>query len=151
MVGEMLASGRYPAMVGTYLRLSRMYGGRAFAARIVAAFREDEAGVRAEVARRVAARNSSGYRISEPDPERDEQNALDDYVRELIDRTENPQLASDAADEPIIGRLMDAARDTDYSMPKLVLAKDPMIFAGVAPDDLVQLDQHRKRQGGGAR
>jgi hypothetical protein len=50
MVGEMLASGRYPAMVGTYLRLSRMYGGRAFAARIVAAFREDEAGVRAEVA-----------------------------------------------------------------------------------------------------
>jgi hypothetical protein len=72
-------------------------------------------------------------------------------VRELIDRTENPQLASDAADEPIIGRLMDAARGTDYSMPKLVLAKDPMIFAGVAPDDLVQLDQHRKRQGGGAR
>ena len=64
-----------------------------------------------------------------------------------MDGTEDPERASDPADEPVIQRLMKAGQNSEYRMAPLVLARDPVVFLGEMPDGVTPL---RRRADGGA-
>ena len=145
LVDELLATGRYPAMAGTHLDLYRSTGSRAWAARAVAAYREDTK-LREEVERRAARLRALDLQMSFEAPPA-EASALEDYVRSLVDGTEDPERASDPADEPVIQRLMKAGQNSEYRMAPLVLARDPVVFLGEMPDGVTPL---RRRADGGA-
>jgi hypothetical protein len=130
LIDELMATGRYQALVGTHLDLQRNTGPRAWAARVVAAYREE---ILWEPVKREAARIralDSELGLSRSTPGRDEEHALDEYVRKLVDETEYPERPSDPADEPVIERLLKAGQNSDFKMAVLVLTRDPVVFLG---------------------
>lgn len=147
LTDELMATGRYPALVGTHLDLQRNTGPRAWAAQVAAAYREETLWepVKREAARIRAIDAQLG--LSSSIPGRDEEHALDEYVRKLVDETEHPERASDPVDEPVIERLLKAGQNNDFKMAALVLARDPVVFLGRMPDGVTPL---RSRPDGGA-
>jgi hypothetical protein len=85
--------------------------------------------------------------LSSSIPGRDEEHALDEYVRKLVDETEHPERPSDPADEPVIERLLKAGQNSDFKMAVLVLTHDPVVFHGRMPGGVTPL---RARPDGGA-
>jgi hypothetical protein len=147
LTDELMATGRYQALAGTHLDLQRNTGPRAWAARVVAAYREETLWepVKREAARIRAVDSELG--LSSSIPGRDEEHALDDYVQRLVDETEHPERASDPADEPVIERLLKAGQNSEFKMAVLVLARDPVVFLGEMPAGVTPL---RARTDGGA-
>lgn len=147
LTDELMATGRYPALAGTHLDLQRNTGPRAWAARVVAAYREETLWepVEREAARIRALDSRLG--LSSSIPGRDEEHALDEHVRKLVDETEHPERADDPADEPVIERLLKAGQNSDFKMAALVLARDPVVFLGRMPVGVTPL---RARPDGGA-
>jgi hypothetical protein len=147
LIDELMATGRYQALAGTHLDLQRNTGPRAWAARVVAAYREEALWepVGREAARIRALDSELG--LSSSIPGRDEEHALDEYVRRLVDETEHPERASDPADEPVIERLLKAGQNSEFKMAALVLARDPVVFLGRMPAGVTPL---RARPDGGA-